>query len=62
MIEKFKDILKKENLSSQDFSKEIGINHRSFRTLTTKGSKIPRWIKSFIFGYKLGKNNKNGKA
>jgi hypothetical protein len=53
MVEKFKKTIKKEGVTVKHFCKEIGIGYGSFRTLLSQ-HKVPRWIKAFNFGYKLG--------
>jgi hypothetical protein len=53
MIQKFKNILKKEGITYEKFCQEIGIKYGSLRSLMSQ-DKTPRWIKSFNFGYKLG--------
>lgn len=60
MFREFKDILKKYNLEYKDISEYMGMTLGSFTNLVNrKNGKVPRWIKMFILGYKLGiKTNK----
>ena len=57
MINKFKRTLKKENVSYAVFCEKIGILPGSFWNLLG-GKNIPKWIKSFNFGYELGSKTK----
>jgi hypothetical protein len=52
MINKFKETLQGENVSVKEFCDKIGLKHGSFRNMI-RGN-VPKWIKSFNFGYKLG--------
>jgi hypothetical protein len=56
MIEKFKNTLKKEGVTVEQFCKKIGLLPDSFRRLTDGST--PKWIKSFNFGYWLGTKTK----
>lgn len=54
-MEEFKQILKEEGLNGKKFCDMMGINYNSYRTQTQSGKKVPKWVKSFVFGYKLTK-------
>ena len=56
MIKQFKNILKAEGISLKGFSDTIGMKYGSIRTLIS-GNKVPRWIKSFNFGYIVGRKS-----
>lgn len=57
MIKEFKQIIKGKG---KEFAKDIGLTYDSFRTLTKNTVKvIPKWVISFMIGYKLGKDKKD---
>lgn len=49
------DILKKNDISEEEFCKMIGISHNSFKVLTVSTKEPPKWIKSFMLAYGLKK-------
>ena len=56
MIQIFKSILKTEDVKAKTFAKKIGLKYTSYRALISQNS-VPRWVKSFIFGYSLGRKS-----
>ena len=52
-MKEFNEILKKNNLTSDDFCKEIGINPKSFQVMTVSTAKTPKWVKAFVLGSKM---------
>ena len=60
-IEKFKQILKDNEISGGDLAEEIGLTRGSYSELTRiNNKKVPRWITMFMMGFRLGqKTNKN---
>lgn len=54
-MDEFKEILKAEGLSGKEFADMMNMNYNSYKTLTQPSKKAPKWVKAFIFGYKLGK-------
>ena len=62
-MKNFKELLTKLDVSQQDFAQDVGVTYGSFRTMTTKkklSESSPSWIRAFLFGLKLGKQQKGG--
>lgn len=60
-MKNFKELIQSLGIKPQDFAREVGITYGSYKTMTTKGrlkEKTPSWIKAFIFGLKMGRNEK----
>lgn len=59
MIELFNKILKRHDVTKKSFAERIGIGYGTVRNGTGRSNKsIPNWVKSFLFGYNLGKKPK----
>ena len=57
MLKEYKKILEENNLTGKEMSNLLGLTHKSYRTLIASSVKVvPKWVKSFLIGYKLGKN------
>lgn len=58
-LDEYKGILKDEGLSGKDACEMMGgMSYGSYRSMTRKnlrGRSIPKWVRAFIFGYRLGK-------
>lgn len=55
MIELFNKILKRHNIDKVEFGKKIGMTPQGVRNGSAPSTKsIPKWVKSFLFGYRLG--------
>lgn len=57
MISYYKSIIKRLGFSGRDMCSKIGgMTYDSYRSLTRSGSKtVPRWVRSFVIGYELGR-------
>ena len=60
----FKEILKAEGINGKDISQILGLSYSSYRSLLSRGYKngAPRWVKSFVMGYQMGKNSEEKKS
>lgn len=60
MLERFRDILSKEGLNGKNFCEQMkGLTYGSFRAMTGSGKRgVPKWVRSFVIGYELGKLSK----
>lgn len=56
MIDRYKQILKKEKISGKQMAEKLGITYDSYRSMTrNKTDSHPRWVRSFIIAYELDK-------
>lgn len=54
-MDEFKQILKAEGLNGKKFAELMNMNYDSYKTQTQPSKKLPKWVKAFVFGYKLKK-------
>ncbi|AKG94259.1 hypothetical protein AVT42_gp03 [Polaribacter phage P12002S] len=61
MLDNFKGILKENGLNGKSFCNMLlGMSYGSYRIATRKGAKVvPKWVRSFVIGYELGKLSKD---
>lgn len=58
MIEKLKQILKAEGLRGKDLAALLDTKYSTYRSMTRKKRRgYPKWVRSFVIGYELGKKN-----
>lgn len=58
-MQEYKEILKKEGIKGREMSGMLGLTYLSYRKLVGGSCGVPKWVKGFMIGYKLGKNSKD---
>jgi hypothetical protein len=54
MKKEYKEILKSEKITGHTMSDKLRMSYGSYRSALS-GFTIPRWVRSFLIGYKIGK-------
>lgn len=59
IIKEYKEILKGISINGPIVAGKLGLKYSSYKIATMKSqSKPSKWIEAFIYGFKLGRNNK----
>lgn len=54
-LKTFKEILKLSKVSGKEMAEELRLDYNSYRSMTKKNAKVPKWVLAFLIGYNLGK-------